>query len=138
MLQTHNNVSGENENATLISKLLETRISKNVLSRYFVPAAVAVNVDSKVDVPPTTDPIPDLPPIPEPLPMADIAAEAARTLNALGEPTFASLGLGGWTPVGIVQNCFEYLHVTLGIPWWQAIVIGKCFYFEVWFRVFCK
>lgn len=66
-----------------------------------------------------SDPIPEPPPIPE---LSDTVTE---TVNALGEPTFASLGLGGWTPVGFVQNCFEYLHVTLGIPWWEAIVIGK-------------
>lgn len=63
-------------------------------------------------------------PIPEPPSAPDLAAEAASQLNALGESTFASLGLGGWTPVGIVQNCFEFLHVSLGIPWWEAIAIG--------------
>lgn len=45
-------------------------------------------------------------------------------LAANGEPTFASLGLGGWTPTGIVQSCFEYLHVSHNIPWWGTIVIG--------------
>lgn len=64
-------------------------------------------------------------PIPEPPSAPDLAAEAASQLNALGESTFASLGLGGWTPVGIVQNCFEFLHVSLGIPWWEAIAIGN-------------
>jgi len=63
-------------------------------------------------------------PIPAPPPVPDPAVEAASQLNALGEPTFASLGLGGWTPKGIVETCFEYLHVSLGIPWWEAIVIG--------------
>lgn len=65
------------------------------------------------------------PPIPEPPPIPDISEEIINQVNALGEPTFASLGLGGWTPVGLVQNCFEYLHVTLGVPWWTAIVIGN-------------
>lgn len=45
-------------------------------------------------------------------------------MNELGEATFASLGLGGKTPVGLAQTCFEYLHITLGIPWWEAILIG--------------
>ncbi|XP_042213995.1 mitochondrial inner membrane protein OXA1L-like [Homarus americanus] len=44
-------------------------------------------------------------------------------LNALGEPTFASLGLGGWGPVGIIQQCLEQLHVTADLPWWGAIAI---------------
>lgn len=47
-----------------------------------------------------------------------------EVLNAIGEPTFASLGLGGWSPVGLVQNGMEFLHVTLDIPWWGAIAIG--------------
>ncbi|XP_066256093.1 mitochondrial inner membrane protein OXA1L [Euwallacea similis] len=62
--------------------------------------------------------------IPEPPPIPDAVAEALSKLNELGEPTFTSLGLGGWTPIGMVQNCMEYLHVTLGVEWWLAIVIG--------------
>lgn len=46
------------------------------------------------------------------------------TTVAGAEPTFASIGLGGWSPVGIVQNCMEYLHITCDIPWWGAIMIG--------------
>lgn len=60
-------------------------------------------------------------PEPPPIPVEDVVSH----LNTLGEASFASLGLGGWTPVGIVQQCFEYLHVSLGVPWWEAIMIGK-------------
>ncbi|KAJ8922157.1 hypothetical protein NQ315_004092 [Exocentrus adspersus] len=52
--------------------------------------------------------------IPEPPPVPDIAQEIVNQVNALGEPTFASLGLGGYSPVGLAQMCFEYVHVTLG------------------------
>lgn len=45
-------------------------------------------------------------------------------VNALGEPTFASLGLGGKSPVGFVQSCLEFVHVSLGIPWWETIMVG--------------
>ncbi|XP_050312461.1 mitochondrial inner membrane protein OXA1L [Anthonomus grandis grandis] len=62
--------------------------------------------------------------IPEPPPLPDVASEALNQLNALGEPTLASLGLGGWTPVGIVQNCLEYVHVTMGLEWWATIALG--------------
>lgn len=41
-----------------------------------------------------------------------------------GEPSFESLGLGGWTPVGFVENCLEYLHINCDLPWWTSIVIG--------------
>ncbi|EDW33509.1 GL21788 [Drosophila persimilis] len=31
----------------------------------------------------------------------------------------------GWTPVGVVQNCMEFLHCTLGAaPGWGAIAVG--------------
>ncbi|KAL1516606.1 hypothetical protein ABEB36_000499 [Hypothenemus hampei] len=71
------------------------------------------------------DTVPQIPDkIPEPPPVPSEAAEALNQLNELGEATFASLGLGGWTPVGLVQNCMEYLHVGLGLEWWQAIVLG--------------
>ena len=34
----------------------------------------------------------------------------------------ANLGLGGYTPVGLVQNGLEFLHAHLHLPWWLAIV----------------
>uniref|UniRef100_A0A1Y1LNP5 Membrane insertase YidC/Oxa/ALB C-terminal domain-containing protein n=1 Tax=Photinus pyralis TaxID=7054 RepID=A0A1Y1LNP5_PHOPY len=65
-------------------------------------------------------------PIPEPPPVleSDALAEAASQLTALGEPTLESLGLGGWSPVGIILNCLEFLHVSMNLPWWGAIVVG--------------
>ncbi|XP_053675648.1 mitochondrial inner membrane protein OXA1L [Anopheles nili] len=61
--------------------------------------------------------IPEPPTIPQAAPeIADIVAGA--------EPTFASIGLGGWSPVGIVQNCMEFLHIGLDLPWWGCIAIG--------------
>lgn len=66
------------------------------------------------------DTIPEPPPIPAAPEISDIVANVA----ANGEPSFASLGLGGWTPVGIVQNCMEFLHVSCDIPWWGVIAIG--------------
>lgn len=61
--------------------------------------------------------------IPEP---PTITPEIIETVTApfTGEPPFESLGLGGWSPVGIVQNCLEYVHIGLDLPWWVAIVIG--------------
>ncbi len=46
-------------------------------------------------------------------------------LNAAGEPTFASIGLGHWTPPGFVQTCLEFLHIDVGMPWWAAILTGQ-------------
>lgn len=69
------------------------------------------------------DAMPIIEPIPEPPPIPDVG-ETLNQLNALGEQTLASLGLGGYTPAGLVQSFLEFVHVTYGIPWWEAIVIG--------------
>lgn len=64
--------------------------------------------------------------IPEPpqAPLTPAADTVADVLNSAGEPTFASIGLGGWSPVGVVENCMEFLHVTWDMPWWGAIALG--------------
>lgn len=41
-----------------------------------------------------------------------------------GEPTLASLGLGGSWPSGWVQHLLNWMHVTGGLPWWATIVIS--------------
>ncbi|XP_052894821.1 mitochondrial inner membrane protein OXA1L [Anopheles moucheti] len=61
--------------------------------------------------------------IPEPPVIPQAAPEIADIVSA-AEPAFATLGLGGWTPVGIVQNCMEFLHIGLDLPWWGCIAIG--------------
>lgn len=96
------------------------RLTKFCLNRVLA-SAVLVNQGSFQ----VSERIPEPPPVPEPSAAPDILTDTVNQLNALGEQTFASLGLGGWTPVGIVQNCFEYLNVVLGIPWWEAIILGK-------------
>lgn len=45
-------------------------------------------------------------------------------LNALGEPALQQLGLGSYyTPIGWVQNCIEYFHASLGLPWYTSIAL---------------
>jgi hypothetical protein len=63
--------------------------------------------------------------IPEPPAVPPVVEELVETLPLSGELPFEKLGLGGWTPVGIVQNCMEYLHVGCDLPWWASIAIGK-------------
>lgn len=91
-------------------------------------SAVSTSGDTSATVqnPPasTVDTVIEVPAIPEAPQILDAVEPAVNQLNALGEPTFASLGLGGYSPVGIAQSCFEYLHVTLGVEWWLAIAIG--------------
>ncbi|XP_043914314.1 mitochondrial inner membrane protein OXA1L isoform X2 [Protopterus annectens] len=45
-------------------------------------------------------------------------------MGPVPEISLTELGLGGYTPVGMVQNFLEFLHVDLGMPWWGAIVAG--------------
>ncbi len=48
------------------------------------------------------------------------AAEVASELPSQGD--FTSLGLGGYSPVGLIQWALEYLHCNLHLPWWAAII----------------
>ena len=49
----------------------------------------------------------------------DVISNVAQQIS---EPTFESLGLAGNTPVGLVQQVMEYIHVGIGLPWWATIV----------------
>lgn len=78
------------------------------------------------------DYIPEPPNVPDPIEAAvpvdvnvgDIVQAAA------GEPSFAELGLGGWGPVGIVQNLLEWLHLSTGLPWWGTIAVGNFMFYS--------
>lgn len=54
-----------------------------------------------------------------PLPTADEVLGAV-----ISEPTLSELGLACHTPVGLIQNLLEFMHLDLGLPWWGAIVTG--------------
>ncbi|OCT98018.1 hypothetical protein XELAEV_18010246mg [Xenopus laevis] len=56
-------------------------------------------------------------------------AESAPTVSEAILPeavhlSLSDLGLGGYTPVGLIQNFLEFLNVDVGLPWWGAIVTG--------------
>lgn len=58
--------------------------------------------------------------IPEP----PVIIDENVVLNALGEPGLQSLGLASYyTPVGWAQNAIEFFHVSLGLPWYSAIIL---------------
>lgn len=60
---------------------------------------------------------------------------AADVVQCATEPSFTELGLGSYTPVGLIQNLLEYIHVDLGLPWWGAIatctVLARCLVFPL-------
>nr|XP_022336377.1 mitochondrial inner membrane protein OXA1L-like [Crassostrea virginica] len=49
--------------------------------------------------------------------------DVASSLNALGEESLKSLGLAKFTPVGLIQQVLELIHVNLDISWFGSIVI---------------
>ncbi|XP_041926673.1 mitochondrial inner membrane protein OXA1L isoform X1 [Alosa sapidissima] len=104
------------------------------------PPNVQTLADVPVAIPDTTaaavvDPSPVIAqPITEQL--AEVAPTVADVLQGAGaEVRLAELGLGSYTPVGLVQNLLEYMHMDLGLPWWGAIVLGtviaRCAVFPV-------
>lgn len=73
----------------------------------------------------STAPTPDLTqPIAEQV--VNVAPTVAEVLQAAAtEPSLTELGLASFTPVGLIQNLLEFIHVDVGLPWWGAIVVGK-------------
>ncbi|XP_021371293.1 mitochondrial inner membrane protein OXA1L-like isoform X1 [Mizuhopecten yessoensis] len=59
----------------------------------------------------------------EPPSLPDVI-DVSQTVNALGEPSLASMGLGNYTPSGLYQHGLEFLHVGVGMPWWEAILVS--------------
>jgi len=70
----------------------------------------------------TEDVIPEAPEVP--VDAGDVEQIVEKVLNVLGEESLKSAGLGSMTPVGLVQNALEFLHVSCGLPWWGAIIAG--------------
>lgn len=57
--------------------------------------------------------------------VAEVPPTAVEVLQAAAtESSLAELGLAAHTPVGLIQNLLEFMHVDLGLPWWGAIVAG--------------
>ena len=52
------------------------------------------------------------------------------------ESTLQSIGLGGWTPSGMVQQLLNFIHVTYDIPWWGTIACGKLLIKILFYKLF--
>ncbi|XP_069820298.1 mitochondrial inner membrane protein OXA1L [Dendropsophus ebraccatus] len=85
-------------------------------------AASQIPVVSDAQLPPSPPPLPT-PESTLPPPVAEVAPTVTETLGQV-EQSLSELGLGGYSPVGLVQNFLEFLHVDVGLPWWGAIVTG--------------
>ncbi|XP_063178040.1 mitochondrial inner membrane protein OXA1L [Chroicocephalus ridibundus] len=63
----------------------------------------------------------------EPPPVAQEPPAVGLESPAVGlgeEVRLEELGLGAFTPVGLVQNFLQFLHLDVGLPWWGAIAVG--------------
>ncbi|XP_060031329.1 mitochondrial inner membrane protein OXA1L [Erinaceus europaeus] len=86
--------------------------------------------DAQVQAPPV------IPATPSPTAVPEVApGETTDILQAVTEPSFSELGLSSFTPVGLVQNLLESMHVEFGLPWWGAIaactVLARCLVFPL-------
>lgn len=64
--------------------------------------------------------IPSFENIPEPPAIPELVSQVAAGV----EPAISTLGLGGWTPAGLVQEALSFLHIGVDLPWWTCIMIG--------------
>ncbi|XP_077994926.1 mitochondrial inner membrane protein OXA1L-like [Glandiceps talaboti] len=55
---------------------------------------------------------------------ASPTADVTQVTQQFQEIPFSELGLGSWTPVGLMQSALEFLHINLHLPWWSAIIVG--------------
>ncbi|XP_010740031.3 mitochondrial inner membrane protein OXA1L isoform X2 [Larimichthys crocea] len=98
-------------------------IAQPITEQIPVEALAAPVVDLSPPPPLVLDSFVSADPIPALTQVADAAPTAVEVLTAT-ETSLAELGLGAYTPVGLIQNMLEFMHVDLGLPWWGAIVVG--------------
>lgn len=100
------------------------RYSNNVVLRYQSTEVASSGSSSVLEKIPEPPAIPD---VEAAAPVQGIIEKVVESTSAIvegAEPAFSSIGLGGWTPAGMVQNCMEFLHISCDIPWWGTILIG--------------
>ncbi len=50
---------------------------------------------------------------------AQWASDAALVTSG---DNLSSLGLGGYSPIGLIQSSMEWIHIHTGMPWWASII----------------
>lgn len=111
-------------NCSNILLILQTIDAAQSLSTPSETADAALSVP--VSIPSlAADPAPAVtPPITEQV--AEAPLTALDVLQGAGaEASLSELGLCSATPVGLIQNLLEFMHVGIGLPWWGAIVAGR-------------
>lgn len=105
--------------AALVSAPETTAEAAQILTSESVPVATSA-LDTAPDLTPViTQPVTEV--TEAPMLAMDVLQGAGAELS------LSELGLGSFTPVGLIQNLLEFMHVGIGLPWWGAIVVGKVF-----------
>lgn len=60
---------------------------------------------------------------PETLLDNEMLKDMADAMTSLGEPSLVSLGLGGYSPTGLIQQTLELIHVGGNVSWCASIAI---------------
>lgn len=92
----------------------------------FSPFLLSRNMSSTDRVTTISDVLPDLPNIPDVPAIPAIEPSVIAETLATATTELTQLGLGGWTPIGIVQQTLEFFHLGMDLPWWGAIALGTC------------
>lgn len=53
-------------------------------------------------------------------------SESIRHASELATNDLKSLGLGGWTPSGILQHLLDSVQYLTDLPWWATIILVTC------------
>ena len=74
------------------------------------------------------------------IPIADLPVDSTIDIFAsnVGDVPLSMLGLGGYTPVGLIHYMLDFLHLTVGLPWWASIVAGTVVFRAVVFPIMIK
>uniref|UniRef100_A0A023FS83 Putative cytochrome oxid n=1 Tax=Amblyomma cajennense TaxID=34607 RepID=A0A023FS83_AMBCJ len=83
-------------------------------------AAATVGVEQTTSAAAAAAAIPAIPPAPTAVPVESFVQSLADDTV----PTLQSVGLGGWSPSGIVQQLLDFLHASTGLPWWATIAVS--------------
>ncbi|XP_068777978.1 mitochondrial inner membrane protein OXA1L isoform X4 [Struthio camelus] len=68
---------------------------------------------------------------PQAVGQAAVGPDAVGPAAVGQEVRLEELGLGACSPVGLVQNLLQFLHLDLGLPWWGAIALVTLAYTEL-------
>ena len=74
------------------------------------------------------------------IPIKDVPLDSAVDIFAsnVGDVPLSMLGLGGYTPVGLIHYMLDFLHLTVGLPWWASIVAGTVVFRAAVFPIMIK